>query len=227
MDLGRRQRAALHAVHAHGRDRGGRAVARRHRHERHLGRARPVQAAVREHAAGVAVFVAGGVAHLHRVVAVGPARVLDEEVGRAHGVVRVVDLEAVERSVRVEVEAQGEAVARLRAGLEVRRGAEALHGDGPHGAEAVGRRRAVERERLDKLEVGGASITLCVRKFIRIVAAEHVHGHVAVEPGAVRGAQTVGAGLQVELQALCMSGDGLFPRRHDSAGRVAKAPVKL
>ena len=227
MDLGRRQRAALYAVHAHGRNRGGRAVARRHRHERHLGRARPIQTAVREHAAGVAVFVAGGVAHLHRVVAAGPARVLDEDVGRAHGIVRIVDLEAMERRVRIEVEAQGETVARLRTGLQVRRGAQSLRGDGPHGTETVGRRRAVEPQRLDELEVDGASIALCVRKFIRIVAAKHVHGHVAVEPGAVRGAETVGTCGKVHLQALRAPGDGLFPRRHDGAGGVAETPVEL
>ena len=62
------QRGVAHGVGADGRDGGGGAVAGGHGDERDFVGARPVEAAVRENAAGVRVFAAKKKAHLHGVV---------------------------------------------------------------------------------------------------------------------------------------------------------------
>ena len=107
---------------------------------------------MRQHAARVGILVARHVAHLHRVVAAWLLSALDYQIRSAHRIVRIVDLEAVERRVGVEVEAKRETVPLVRPRLQVRHASKVLHLGRTHRAEAVRGRHLVEFQRPDKLQ---------------------------------------------------------------------------
>ena len=232
-----RERAALHTIDAHGRYCRRRVRARGHSHERHIRRARPVQATVREHTARVGILVARHVSHLHRVVAARILRPLDDQVGRTRRVVGIVNLKEVERRIRREAKSQRVTVAPRRPCLQVWHAVQQLHFRRPHRAETIVRRRLAECRRgqlLDQLQICKPTrrlrCQLCrvASQLVRIVSPQHEIRHGTVEPHAICCPQRVPAGRQVHrelrllaCQLLLVSANH-FPRLVAHAVRQAR-----
>ena len=222
VDGGGGQGAALNGIDANLRNRGRRAGARRHGYECHVCGARPVDAAVREDAARVGVFVAACHALLQHVVGTLGAlprlgsRALGDDVHRTQGVVRVVDFDDARRTLRRHLEADGKAVVGLVPRLEVARPAEGTHAARRRGNEAVGVvGDRVEREARKQFHFPGEA-ALRERRALETVRP------VLVEKSAVVGDVRPALDAAVVVETFC---DGLRRKRRGPDFKVVHRAV--